>query len=83
MKRPITSSMMATLLKLSGRESNPFEGANLEKNMSGPPSAKTSVWDSRFAAVETINDASSMLFELDWTSIGDNGRRGAYLFNEK
>lgn len=65
MKRPITTITMASLLKLSGRESNPFEGANLVKNMSGPPSAKMRVWDSRLAAVEMINDGSTISLVYD------------------
>eukprot|EP00552_Chaetoceros_brevis_P001472 CAMPEP_0197743830 /NCGR_PEP_ID=MMETSP1435-20131217/36389_1 /TAXON_ID=426625 /ORGANISM="Chaetoceros brevis, Strain CCMP164" /LENGTH=53 /DNA_ID=CAMNT_0043334925 /DNA_START=48 /DNA_END=209 /DNA_ORIENTATION=+ len=49
---------ISNLLKLSGKESNPLEGANRLKKISGPPSAMTKVWDSRLADVDMMRDAS-------------------------
>ncbi len=68
-----------SLLKLSGSESNPFDGANLLKKTSGPPRARTRVWDSRLADVEMIYDASSTWLEYDATVTGARGIRGPYL----
>ena len=74
-----TTNISRGLLKLSGRISNPFEGANLAKKISGPPKAKMSVWDSKLAAVEMIEVASTTVLVYDGVHCGDVGSRGAYL----
>jgi hypothetical protein len=55
MRRDIMITSNRILLNVSGRESNPFDGANLVKKISGPPYAIIRVWDSKFAALDTID----------------------------
>lgn len=43
MYKAIKTITIASLLKLSGKESNPLDGANLVKKMSGPPRASINV----------------------------------------